>query len=273
MKKIALATFFAIGFAVGVYAQAGGPPPPPPGPGHFPGGFRGRAIARQLGIQPWKVVTGAPYSATVTRQITRTLANGTTISRTTTGQVARDSSGRTYEEQQIGGGPFASSQNAPRTIVFISDPVAGYSYVLNAAKNTAIRFPFHGHPANSSSVRPRRRRNNRQNPNETVADLGTQTDPVSGLELQGKRVTRTIPEGAIGNSQAITSTTETWYSPALQIVVRSTRNDPRFGQSAYTVSNIAQGEPNPSLFAVPAGYTVNDARRGRGRRGGPPPEQ
>lgn len=224
-------------------------------------------------MQPWKVIAGAPYSATVTRQIMRTLENGTTISRTTTGQVARDSSGRTYEEQQITGGPFASSRNAPRTIVFISDPVAGYSYVLNAAKNTAMRFPFHGHPANGNSSRRMLRPKNRQNPNETVTDLGTQTDAASGLELQGKRVTRTIPEGAIGNSQAITSTTETWYSPALQIVVRSTRNDPRFGQSTYTVSNIVQGEPNPSLFTVPANYTVKDARRGRGGFGGPPPPQ
>lgn len=221
-------------------------------------------------MNPWKVVTGAPYSATVTHQVMRTLANGTTISRTTTGQVARDSSGRTYEQQQITGGPFASSQNGPKTVVFITDPAAGYSYVLNAASNTAIRFPFHGHESNGNSSR--QNRPHRSNPDIAVADLGTQADASSGLELQGRRVTRTIPAGAIGNSQAIISTTETWYSPALQIVVRSTRNDPRFGQMTYTVSNIVQGEPNPSLFLVPAGYTLRDARRGRGGNGGSPPQ-
>ncbi|MGH9582251.1 MAG: hypothetical protein ACRD4O_04885, partial [Bryobacteraceae bacterium] len=82
-----------------------------------------------------------------------------------------------------------------------------------------------------------------------------------------EQITRTIPAGAIGNSQVISSVTQTWYSPALQIVVRSTRNDPRFGQSTYTLSNISQNEPDPGQFTVPAGYTVKDAPHWR--HGGP----
>ncbi|MFL6545931.1 MAG: hypothetical protein ACJ8LM_12220, partial [Candidatus Udaeobacter sp.] len=55
------------------------------------------------------------------------------------------------------------------------------------------------------------------------------------------------------------STSEIWYSPALQIVVSSKRNDPRTGESTYTLSNIQRGEPNPSLFQVPSDYTIQDA--------------
>ncbi|MGH9342737.1 MAG: hypothetical protein ACRD19_03115 [Terriglobia bacterium] len=254
MKKFVLAAFLTIGMAAGIYAQAG----PPPG-GHF----HGRAFARGFGMHAWKVVTGAPYSATLTQQFTRTLANGTTISHTTTGQVARDSAGRTYQQQTIG----ANGQNTPRTFIFITDPVAGYAYALNPAKHTAIRRPFHAHQSNN---RPRHFRRRRQNGNETVNDLGTQADASSGLELQGKQVTRTIPADSIGNSQTITSVRQTWYSPALQIVVHSTSNDPRFGQSTYTLSNISQSEPDPSLFTVPAGYTIKDARHGPGVFGAPP---
>jgi hypothetical protein len=266
MKKSALVLPLVVGLAVSLYGQGGPPPPPPGGPGHH-GHFGGPGFGPEMGMHPWKIVTGAPYSATVTEQFTQTLANGTTISRTTTAQMARDSSGRTYVQQTMTGGPFSNSQSGPKTIVFITDPVAGYSYMLNAAKNTAIRRPFHTPPPNSSS--PPQHQPRQGNANVTVTDLGTQTDSSSGLELQGKQITRNIPAGTIGNSQAISSVSETWYSPALQIVVRSTRNDPRFGQTTYTLSNISQNEPNASLFTVPSGYTVQDAPHWRGGENGP----
>ncbi|MGH9609894.1 MAG: hypothetical protein ACRD4Q_11470 [Candidatus Acidiferrales bacterium] len=253
MKKIALAISLATALAAGVYGQAGGSPP---SVGHFQARYHGRSFA----FHRWKLVTGEPYSATVSEQHTRTLANGTTISRSTTGEVARDSSGRTYVKQTIEGG-FLNSGNGPKTVIFITDPVAGYSYMLNPAKNTAVRRQFREHRARNRSNRPMRRpRGN--NPNRAVADLGTQTD-ASGLELQGKEVTRTIPAGAIGNSEPISSVTQTWYSPALQIVVRSTRNDPRSGKSTYTLTNISRQEPDSNLFTVPAGFTVKDARQWR----------
>src|SRR5579875_3738654 len=129
--RIALSVLLGSSLVTAGFSQAGGSPlsGPPPG-GHF------GAIGFGLGFESHKVVTGAPYSATVTEQFTQTLANGTTISRTTTGQVARDSSGRTYVQQTITGGPFATSAGGSTTVIFITDPVAGYSYVLNPAKNT-----------------------------------------------------------------------------------------------------------------------------------------
>lgn len=263
--RTALTVLLGSSLITGAYSQTGGPPPPGPGPrGHF------GAIGFGLGFETHKVVTGAPYSATVTEQFTQTLANGTTISRTTTGQVARDSSGRTYMQQTITGGPFASSAGGSTTVIFITDPVAGYSYVLNPAKNTAIRRPFHV-PSSNSNATPPPRPPRQNNANVTVTDLGTQTDSASGLEIQGKQVTRTIPAGAIGNSQPLTSTIVTWYSPALQIVIRSTRDDPRFGKETYTLTNISLNEPNASLFTVPSNYKIEDAPQwGPGGNGRPP---
>jgi hypothetical protein len=83
------------------------------------------------------------------------------------------------------------------------------------------------------------------------------------VNAQGKRISRTIAAGAIGNAQPISSITETWYSPDLQVVVSSKRSDPRFGQSTYSLTNIHRQPPDPSLFQVPAGYTVKDAPAGR----------
>jgi len=77
----------------------------------------------------------------------------------------------------------------------------------------------------------------------------------------------------MGNAQPIISTNETWYSPDLQVVVLAKRNDPRVGQSTYSLSDIQRADP-PALFQVPSDYTVQDAETGRPGRfhglGGPP---
>ncbi len=191
----------------------------------------------------------------------------------TTGKVARDASGRTYWMETSNGGPLG--QTGPVTRVSIFDPVAGYSYELDANTKTAVRRQIHQPPAGASgkwmgeaSTRP-------ANPNVVKSDLGQQL--VNGVNAQGNSTTRTIPAGAIGNTKPIVSTNEIWYSPDLQTVVSSKFNDPRGGQSVFALTNI-QKSADPSLFQVPAGYTVTDAPKGRGQFGHgkmppPPPPQ
>src|SRR5580700_10201685 len=97
------------------------------------------------------------------------------------------------------------------------------------------------------------------------ADLGTQV--INGINAQGTRYTRTIAAGEIGNEKVITVTSERWYSPDLQVAVKSVRTDPRLGQTAYTLTNIQRTEPAPALFTVPADYTVQQGGPGPGGRG------
>ena len=82
---------------------------------------------------------------------------------------------------------------------------------------------------------------------------------IEGVKAEGKRTTTRIPAGTIGNDQDISITSEVWYSPELQTVVLLKRNDPRVGESVTSLTNIQRNEPDPSLFQVPAGYTVRDA--------------
>src|SRR5262249_48562814 len=93
--------------------------------------------------------------------------------------------------------------------------------------------------------------------------LGTQT--INGVVAEGTRITRTIAAGQIGNDKPLQIIFERWYSPDLQVVVKSTRTDPRFGTTTYTLSNIQRTEPAAALFTVPADYTVQQG--GLGRRG------
>lgn len=248
------------------YAQSGGPPPgpPPPHPGFRPGG-------PGFGMGPQRVVTGAPYSADVNESSVQTLPDGNTIQHTTTGHVARDSQGRTYVQQTTTGGPFGS--NGPMTRIFIADPVGGYSYSLDPTTNIATRRAIKP-PPNAANAPPQGTHTRPGSNNAVETDLGTQS--VNGLNAQGKKVTHTTPAGAMGNAQPIVSTTETWYSPDLHVVVSSTRTDPRVGKSTYTLNNIQRGDPDPSLFQVPSSYTVQDASqnsRGGGGHFRRPPHQ
>lgn len=245
---------------VALYSQTG-PPTEPPRMGH---GFGGGLGTRQLGMHPGKVVTNAPYSADVSNSVVQALSDGNVIQRSTTGKVARDAAGRIYSQETISGGPFG--QTGPRTVVFISDPVAGYSYTLNTATKEAIRRVFK--PRSDSTQRDERYANqNATMPDVSTLNLGTQL--VNGVNAEGKRTSRTIAAGAVGNAQPISSTIETWYSPDLQVVVSSKRNDPRFGQATYSLSNIQRQAPDPMLFQIPAGYSIKDAPAGH--FGGPPP--
>ena len=261
MKRVLL-TSLAVSTLVSAAAAQYAPPGGPRGHAGFgPGGFG-------PGMHPGKVVTGAPYTATATSTFTQTLANGNTIQRTTTATVARDSSGRTYVQQTITGGPLAAG-NGPTTFTFINDPTAGYSYVLNANTKVATRRPLHTPPARSEntpwqSTQPAR-------PNVVENELGTKT--INGLNVTGRSLTHNIPAGEIGNAQAITATTETWYSPDLQVVVTSTRNDPRTGTNVYALTNVVRQDPPAAWFQVPSDYTIEDARSFGHRPHGPAPPQ
>src|ERR1700724_230616 len=69
-----------------------------------------------------KVVRGAPFSAKVVTESTKTMVDGNRIVRKTTTSIARDSDGRTSREQKLAG--------TDASIRSVQDPVAGFSYVL-----------------------------------------------------------------------------------------------------------------------------------------------
>jgi hypothetical protein len=255
---------------------------PPPGPdGMGPGGpLGGRMEILGFGeMHPGKVVTGAPYSAIAVIESTQALADGNTINRKVQTNVFRDSQGRTRRETTLPAvGPLAAS-GQPRTFIMIFDPVAGSGYVLHPDTKVAEKLPTPASGAkNPGKFQDRlEARTQQEIANGTLKkdDLGVQI--INGMSAQGTRYTRTIPAGQVGNDKPIVIVSERWYSPDLQIVVKSTRTDPRFGQTTYTLTSTQRTEPAATLFTVPTGYSVEDAKlRGRGARrglggGAPPP--
>jgi hypothetical protein len=263
-------------------ASAQEPPPPPPdvvmmhgGPGG-PGPFADRVeLLGFEGLHGGKVVKGAPFSASAATETTQTLQDGTTIHRTTTSNLYRDSQGRSRSDLTLSVfGPLQAAGKT-HTMTVIADPVAGTHYVLDADRKIAHQMRPHGHGAgNAQSPEAaqafQQKMEARLQQDEASGAvkkeiLGTQT--IDGIAAEGTRITRTIPAGQIGNDRAIQIVFERWYSPDLQILVKSTRTDPRFGTTTYTLSNIQRTEPVASLFTVPSDYTVQQGIGGPGGRG------
>jgi hypothetical protein len=92
---------------------------------------------------------------------------------------------------------------------------------------------------------------------------------MEGVAVEGKRVTRTIPAGQIGNTQPIEITSEVWISPDLQVTVMSKHSDPRFGETTYQLTGIQRAEPDHSLFEIPPGYAVKSMPGPMGFHAGP----
>jgi hypothetical protein len=240
--------------------------------------------------QVWQdhLIAGRPFSATVVTHTVQTFANGTKADHTETGLFYRDAQGRTRRETH---GTAFSGENY--LVAWIMDPVAGVRITFNApqAPNPGARGG--GQPrysmetlspavlANETAAPPaspyqaaleRMGRRGKKGasgrggsavPVPTLADLGTQT--VNGVTAQGVRVTSIIPAGAIGNDREIPVVSEGWVSTELQVLVKSTYSDPRFGTTTYELTNISQRAPDSALFQVPAGYEM---RQSKGARGG-----
>ncbi|HYX52989.1 MAG TPA: hypothetical protein VE783_06030 [Candidatus Limnocylindrales bacterium] len=227
-----------------------------PGPGAGPDAMFVSVEPMEMG----KVVKGAPYSATAVTESTQMLADGNRIVRKQTTQVARDGEGRVRRELGEMAGPLQI--DAPK-LVMIHDPVAKTAFILNPAAQTARVLKHEDGPGMHGMAGMRvqhekmpsgsvKRTHPLDQMTSNTESLGTQT--IEGIVAEGRRETRTIPAGAIGNEQPITITTEIWQAKDLGVTVLRKRSDPRFGETSYRLTNIKTGEPDPLLFQVPSGF-------------------
>jgi hypothetical protein len=155
MKRILLAALAAAHVAAPAYAEAIAPPPPDDAVVVLPHVHFAAADETAEAWKKWsedfaremrtsfgtmfggrmtsgKVVKGAPYSAEIVTETNQPMADGNVISKKTTGLVYRDGQGRTRQES---GAPGKDKS------IFINDPVADRSIVLNPGSKRAIVNP------------------------------------------------------------------------------------------------------------------------------------
>lgn len=246
--------------------------------GALVGSFTGpQVMVRMLGPEGLvgRTVTGKPLSATEERHTLQVLGDGTRIEQTDSNLFYRDDQGRTRIERTAEG----------TASVVIQDPVAGFLVVLDPATKVARKsslqqgtFTAAAMPPSAGAAGMARMETNKRTftwvaggpgtvtsdvmihrtetnmPQPSVEDLGWQD--VNGVTAQGTRTTLRIPAGQIGNDRPIQTVNERWFSSELGMMVKSSNSDPRFGDTSYQLTNIQRTPPAPSLFQIPADYTV-----------------
>jgi hypothetical protein len=221
-----------------------------------------------------------PYTAEFKITTVQTLADGTTITIEETEIRARDWQGRMMESTTR-----VTPNEAARagwTDVHVNDPVESTQSNWNSftMKGSVIKYPApdqrHGcwasdaggmratypdpvtqaappqktpppHPG--AAARPARQK-------ATTEDLGTQN--ILGVEAQGRRETRTIPVGQVGNDRPIATVNETWWAPNqdLPFSLREIVDDPRSGKRTREIVRLDLTDPDPDLFQPPANYEI-----------------
>lgn len=214
------------------------------------------AVSRAFGFLQVSSSAGCPFSATVETLRTQTLADGTRIQTKAKSLVYRDSYGRVayYSYQPVGlNEPDPDSPN----FITISDPVAGFGYILlpqrsHVATRASLTLPATSVPRAAPPTQ------SHPEPKFTSEHLGTQD--MLGFLVTGERTTRTFPAGSYHNDRPITVVSETWRSPEMGLVFLHKIFDPLNGDDEFRVISFEQSEPDAALFQLPAGYTVQDQR-------------
>ena len=196
-------------------------------------------------------VLGRPFTATEVRHATQTLADGTHVDRSDTSTFARDDQGR--------------MRTAGDKTILIFDPVAGFNYNVNLRtracekaklpqKLNSVSIAVAGGRSSTSTSSGSGRFEPPQPPKGAVSeDLPPQM--MGGLYVKGSRITLTIPAGTFGNDHDVKVVNERWYSDDMQVLVKSTNSDPRFGVTTYELTNIVRTAPDPALFLLPPDCT------------------
>jgi len=222
---------------------------------HAPDGGT-RETLQSIAVLP---LQGAPFIATLSTEWTKILADGSTATVWNHRTIARDSTGRIFEERRwlLPNGDKAPTQlraleySDPNRHEFLSCIVAErtcYSSTYRSSALTAMP-PGIGGLQLCGCAGPRV-----AGVTVTQEALGQQT--IFDLETIGSRQITTLPAGQIGNQKPQPIVKEFWYSPRLGLNLVTKRFDPRSGSENFIVNHLSLNEPDAKMFEPPADYQV-----------------
>jgi hypothetical protein len=221
------------------------------------GGVRGEVL-ESIVIPP---KANAPFSLLLQTEWVRTLPDGGTITTENQRRIARDTSGRIYEERWFLV-PKNGKIKSEMTTIQISDPNAHTLYncfMLDGMNQCELS----GYSPSTSAVYNFQGSSSAKLPDDMGStiheDLGKQL--VAGVETAGTRNRVIYNPNVFGNDRKVTIEREFWYSPKLGFNLISKRSDPRFGTQTFTATNLILSEPDPKLFELPEGFKVIDRRQ------------
>lgn len=213
----------------------------------------GQARVFVPGVQMLSIPDTA-FSANSTILWTRTLEDGNTVVTELHSRLARDAQGRIHRESHTFV-PVGSGKPSRLRTIDIYDPILRTETTCNPyTRHCFIR----GYRPRVTFVVPAQGASPDGNSYLQREDLGPER--IEGIDVTGSRETVTVRAGVAGNSNPLVTTSEFWYSPQLKTNLAVTRIDPKEGKQEIRLSDITISEPDPELFRIPSGYTIEDQR-------------
>lgn len=234
----------------------------------FPNGGSVSTAYLDVSASGLQTITSLPYSAQLTIEDAQKSIQHA--------KVYRDGEGRTRADVAIVARSESANASLPSFIEII-DPVSGNRFMLDQRSKVAQRsvWPPSTEPGRAADVRTpldtqhggSQRADLHDKPHTAAKSSSTSAAPqisreslgskeMEGLSVQGSMIKTIYTSGFMGNKAPVAATSERWISPELKIVVMAKISDPRDGQTTFRLTGISRKEPDPSLFRVPEGYSI-----------------
>ncbi len=204
---------------------------------------------------------GAPFTLTLETEWVKQLYDGGTTTLVNKRRIARDAAGRIYQERWALVPKNDDRVQSVLSLIQISDPQAHtrHDCFMLENKNTCELLTYER--STTTVYKPVSLTTGRLSDQESAIhdDLGKRL--INGVETEGTHDTLIYNPGAMGNDRKMTVENEFWWSEQLGLNLLSIKIDPRIGKQTFTVTEIVQGDPDPALFQLPAGFKVIDHRQ------------
>ena len=190
---------------------------------------------------------GAPFRATVVTDWTRTLADGTRITVKNSRTVARDSTGRIFQERRY---LAADGDMRPTQISELDyfDPVRKEISVCDPRRKLCTVQAWSIPESSLETCKPAAL----QQITVTCDALGESS--IDNIQTIGSRQIVSITGGPLGYKEPEPTIKEFWFSPRLDLNLVVKRFEPRGGAQNFAFHNIDLTEPDTRLFVPPADY-------------------
>ena len=210
-------------------------------------------------------ITGAPYSAALRTSFEQKLPEGNAIRSSQIVHQARDSKGRTMNEAPIGCTHAEDGRLKAVLAVTVFDPTTKtiMNWQVDDMMSKVVHVnlmhePSHKPPTAEEAAEQMKRSQmaarTQKNDQVQIESLGSKT--VAGVQVEGVRRVRTIPAGEEGNDLPMEVIDERWSSKALGLTLLRIDDDPRRGRTTVEFEDLSLNEPDPAVFAAPAGYKI-----------------
>lgn len=196
-------------------------------------------------------VSGIPLSVTEMEEHSHKRDDGSVaVDYTVTAKQYRDSAGRVRIESEI---KDQAGHTYPDSGVTITDPVAGFQNVLASDEKIAYRLAI-GKSSGNAQIAFTDAADGQDSPGHQwkvkQEDAGDQA--IQGYSFKGSRIVTSAED-----APNLTTTFSQWYSDQLKLYGAIERSGPEKSYS-IRVQQLQFGEPDHTLFEIPADYRVVD---------------